>query len=125
MANGDVGAAKAKLPLRELMAQYGYALHLKDGLLVFTVRIDGKPTAITSPAEGPGKGAISATLGAGGLMSLTVNGTQVATGQATGLIPKQPQDALSIGEDAGTAVGDYEAPNPLSGKITNIRISTR
>ncbi len=105
--------------------QHGYALHLKDGRLVFTVRIDGKPTAITSPAEMQEKVSITATLRAGGLMGLTVNGTRVATGQAPGLIPKQPQDVLSIGEDARTAVGDYEAPNPLSGKITNIGILTQ
>jgi arylsulfatase len=103
--------------------QHGYALHLKDGRPIFTVRIDGKATAITGgPASG--KFSVAAELHANGAMKLGVNGKQVAEGNAGGLIPKQPQDALSIGEDARTAVGDYPAPNPLKGNVTNIKITT-
>jgi arylsulfatase len=103
--------------------QHGYALHLKDGRLVFTVRIDGKVTAITGTAVS-GKFSVAAELQTDGVTKLVVNGKQVAAGNAGGLIPKQPQDALSIGEDARTAVGDYAAPNPLKGKVTNLKITT-
>jgi hypothetical protein len=31
-------------------------------------------------------------------------------------------DDLSIGEDARTPVGDYTAPNPLTGKVENVKV---
>ena len=70
-------------------------------------------------------GAVVATLRAGGLMTLDINGQQVANGRAPGLIPRQPQDALSIGEDARTAVGDYAAPHPLKGRVENVSVTNR
>ena len=104
--------------------QNGYALHLKDGRLVFTVRIDGKATAISGGAVS-GKFSIAAELKASGAMTLAVNDKQVAEGNAGGLIPKQPQDELSIGEDGKSAVGDYEAPLPLKGRVTNVKVTAR
>ena len=35
-----------------------------------------------------------------------------------------PKDALSVGEDSDSAVGDYEAPNAFSGKVENVRVAT-
>ena len=103
--------------------QHGYALHLKDGRLVFTVRISGKATSISGGVAG-GNFTIAAEFKAGGVMTLAVNGKQVAEGNAGGLIAKQPQDELTIGEDAKSAVGDYEAPHPLKGSVTNVEITT-
>ena len=103
--------------------QNGYALHLKNGQLVFTVRIDGKATAIFGGAAS-GKFDIAARLQTGGAMTLAVNGKQVAEGDASGLIAKQPQDELTIGEDAKSAVGEYDAPNPLKGRVSNVKVST-
>ena len=102
--------------------QNGYALHLKNGQLVFTVRIDGKATAISGGAAS-GKFDIAAQLQAGGAMTLAVNGKQVAEGNASGLIAKQPQDELTIGEDAKSAVGEYDAPNPLKGRVSKVNVS--
>jgi hypothetical protein len=56
-------------------------------------------------------------------MTLAVNGKQVAEGNASGLIAKQPQDELTIGEDAKSAVGEYDAPNPLKGRVSNVKVS--
>jgi hypothetical protein len=53
-----------------------------------------------------------------------VNGRTVARGQAPGLIPTQPMDELSIGQDARTAVGDYTAPCSLPGKVEKVRVQT-
>jgi hypothetical protein len=55
-------------------------------------------------------------------MQLLVNGRMVAEGRSPGLIPAQPVDELSIGQDVRTAVGDYAAPYPLRGKIENVRV---
>ena len=87
------------------------------------VRIDGKATAIAGTAVG-GKFSVAAELKTGGAMTLAVGVRQVAEGNAGGLIPNQPQDALSIGEDAKTAVGDYDPPNPLKGVVKNVSITS-
>ncbi len=104
--------------------QNGYALHLKDGHVIYTVRINGIATAITAPSTISGKFAVKATLGAGGEMALSINEQIVTSGKAAGLIPQQPIDDLSIGEDTKTAVGDYESPNKLKGTVSNVRIGS-
>lgn len=105
--------------------QHGYALHLRDSKLVFSIRINGKLTAISAPDDLPtGKCTLEARLALDGGMTLSVNSKTVATGKAPGLIPTQPQDGLSIGEDDRTAVGDYAAPFPLKGKVTGVRVTS-
>ncbi len=104
--------------------QCGYALHLRDGRPVFSVRIDEKLHAIQAPAAPEGRFSLAAALARDGRMTLAVNGRVVAEGQAPGLIPRQPQDELSIGEDTRTAVGDYTPPHPLKGRVENVGITT-
>ena len=67
---------------------------------------------------------IAAELKASGATTLAVNSKQVAEGNAGGLITKQPQDELTIGEDAKSAVGEYETPHALKGGITNVKITS-
>jgi hypothetical protein len=103
--------------------QQGYALWLRDGQLLFSVRINGRLTSIAAremPAGG--RFALTARLNRDGAMQLLVQGRVVAEGKAPGLIPTQPVDELSIGQDVRTAVGDYVAPYPLQGKIENVRV---
>ena len=102
--------------------QHGYALHLEDGRPVFSVRIAGRLFAVKAPEAPAGQFSLEATLDKGGAMRLAINGREAATGKASGLIPVQPQDDLSIGEDTRTAVGDYQAPNPLKGKVENVKV---
>jgi arylsulfatase A-like enzyme len=102
----------------------GYALWLRDGQLVFGVRINGRLTSIAAKETPAGRFTIVARLDRGGAMQLLVNGRAVAEGSAPGLIPVQPVDELSLGQDARTAVGDYAAPYPLRGKIENVRVQT-
>jgi len=103
--------------------QHGYALHLHHGLPVFSVRIAGKLYAIAATEPLAGKSAFEAHLKTDGTMTLAINGRVVAQGKAPGLIPVQPQDELSVGEDTRTAVGDYTAPHPLQGTVENVSIS--
>jgi Sulfatase len=104
--------------------QNGYALHLKDGKLIFSVRIEQELTTITASEPLPlGRCHLEARLARDGAMTLLVNAKTVAMGKASGLIPTQPQDGLSIGRDEKTAVGDYTAPNSLSGTVTNVKVS--
>jgi arylsulfatase len=102
--------------------QQGYALWLRDGQLLFGVRINGRLTSIAAQELAAGRFAITARLNRDGAMQLLVNGRMVAEGRSPGLIPAQPVDELSIGQDVRTAVGDYAAPYPLRGKIENVRV---
>jgi len=102
--------------------RYGYALHLTGGDLFFTVRVDGKATAIEASKTPSGPLDIEAELGADGRMTLRINGHRVATGQAPGLIPVQPADEFSLARDTATAVGDYDPPFPLEGQVENYTV---
>ena len=57
-----------------------------------------------------------------GTMKLVINGREVAQGKASGLIPVQPQDDLSVGEDSRTAVGNYRAPHALKGIVEKVKV---
>ena len=70
-----------------------------------------------------GRFSLQARLEQDGSMTLAVNGKIVARGKAPGLIAVQPQDELSIGEDILSAVGDYQPPNPLKGKVEKVQIT--
>ncbi len=102
--------------------QLGYALWLKEGKPVFTVRTGGQVANAFSPQELGLRAVVAARLEGDGTMALMVDGKEVATGKASGVIPKQPQDGLSVGEDARSAVGDYEAPNRLEGTVTEVKV---
>ena len=102
--------------------QHGYALHLEEGRPVFSVRIAGQVFEAKAPTAPAGRFALEASLEKNGAMRLRVNGREVATGQAAGLIPVQPQDDLSIGQDTRTAVGLYTAPHPLAGQVEKVQV---
>ena len=104
--------------------QQGYALHLDAGKPVFSVRENGKLTTIAAAQATKGKFTLEARLQKDGTMTLAVNGTITARGKAFGLIPVQPKDGLTIGEDTLSAVGNYAPPHPFHGKVENIRVET-
>jgi arylsulfatase A-like enzyme len=104
--------------------QEGYALWLREGKLVFTVRLHGSPTSIEAATMPTGRLVITARLNHDASMELVVNGNLAAKGKAPGLIRTQPKDGLSIGEDDYTAVGDYQPPNPLRGTVEQVRVLT-
>ena len=105
--------------------QNGYALHLKDNKLIFSVRSASRLTAIEADAQLPkGRCTLVARLASNGAMTLQVNGKLVATGKAPALIAVQPLDGLTIGFDDRSAVGDYVPPFPLKGKVEHVKIET-
>ena len=104
--------------------QNGYALWLKGGKPIFTVRIAGKATDATANETLSGKFKLTARLATDGAMTLSLNAHEAATARAPGVISTEPKDGLSIGEDTLTAVGDYAAPHPLKGSVTNVQITT-
>ncbi|MEM7395654.1 MAG: hypothetical protein AAF492_25255, partial [Verrucomicrobiota bacterium] len=103
--------------------QHGWAVHLLNGRLAFDVRVKGKVSRIVAQAEAPDQFTFEAGLTAD-TMTLTLDGRAVAKGPSPGLIPVQPIDALSIGRDDRTAAGNYQAPNPLNGKVTDLNVKS-
>jgi arylsulfatase len=102
--------------------QHGYALYLSDGRLAFSVRVNGHVTTVIAAETPSDRFAVKARLNRDASMQLCINGSVIAEGQASGLIPVQPQDELSIGEDSRTAVGDYRPSHPLRGMISDVRV---
>jgi arylsulfatase A-like enzyme len=101
----------------------GYAIYLAKGKLAFAVRQGTELTAISAKDPlGNGHFLVQATLHEDGAMALSVDGKQVAEGTANGLIRQQPGAGLTVGSSGKAAVGDYTAPNPFEGKVTNVRV---
>jgi arylsulfatase A len=103
---------------------HGYALWLRDGKLVFTLRAAGKAVSITARETPPGQFLVEARLGTDRTVVLAINGRQAATGTAPGLIPVQPQEDFCVGHDNGNPVGDYATPYRFTGRITELKIVT-
>jgi len=103
----------------------GYALHLKGGRVVFSVRTGGNAvTDLAAPEAVSGPMRIAATLAAGGAMTLTLNDAVVATGKAPGLIPRQPQEDFSVGFDSAKPVTSYATNAAFKGTIKNLKVTT-
>ncbi|PQV63578.1 hypothetical protein B1R32_11041 [Abditibacterium utsteinense] len=105
--------------------QRAYALYLQAGKPVFSVHQNGTLYSAAALQTPQGRFSIDARLEKDGAMMLSVNGKIVARGKAPGLFAAQPVDELSIGEDVLSAVGDYEAPFALQGKIENVKVNAQ
>jgi arylsulfatase A-like enzyme len=103
----------------------GYALHIKDGRAVFTVRT-GKDDAFAEVRSDPIKGAtaITAKLSDDGTMTLKVGEQAAVSGKARGVIPRQPAEEFCVGHDNGQPVADYaKTVKPFQGKITELKVT--
>ena len=89
-------------------ASLGYALHLKDGNVIFAVRnksgvaqVDAALPSIPSPCT------IIASIDNDGALRLQVAGRAAVTAKGSGLIPNQPKEDFCIGHDNGASVVEY------------------
>ncbi len=118
---------RSDLPKGVVVAQggreHGYAVHFDLGRPIFDVRIGGKVTRLSGRQVVIGRIDLTATLDQDE-MSLSVLGGENLTAKSPGLIPVDPQDAISIGLDVRTAAGDYEAPHPFVGRVIDVDVST-
>lgn len=102
--------------------EHGYAVHfLPGGIPAFDVRVNGVVTRVAGKAKVGGEVSLVATLDEN-VVTLSHNGTEIGRVKSPGFIPVQPKDPLSIGQDALSAAGDYEAPNPFNNMIWNTRV---
>lgn len=100
----------------------GYALHLRDGKPVFTVREHNQPVSITADEAPAGRFHLEARLARDGKMTLSVDGKTVATGKAPGLIEMQPHEDFCVGFDNGRTVGDYNGRPHFRGSISQLKV---
>lgn len=105
--------------------EYGYAIHLLEGRLAFDVRTStDKVTRIVSDKQVPESFEFEATLDRK-RMSLRVSGKVVAEADSPGLISVQPKDGLSLEKDILSAAGNYDAPNPLAGRVLSFTVTAK
>ena len=121
---GFIALANIKLDGKNgvIMAQggtsAGWSLYLKEGKLTFSIRRGGKMHTISATNKLTQKtGTVSVSLESNGRARLGFNNDTVADGQ-TGLVDVMPLDGLQVGSDLLGAVGDYQVPFALEGKVT-------
>ncbi|MCA8997398.1 MAG: PQQ-binding-like beta-propeller repeat protein, partial [Planctomycetaceae bacterium] len=101
----------------------GYALTIAKGKPQFHVRAGNELKMIEGPKRIVGGWHhLVGVLHADKKMVLYVDGEHVADGEAPALIAADPKQAMEIGADLGSAVGEYESPGGFSGAIDEVRV---
>jgi hypothetical protein len=105
----------------------GYALHIKEGHVAFAVRTgpDAAVTEIIAPSPIRGRASITATLAPNGMMSLSINEGDQATGKAARLIPRQPAENFCVGHDDARPVTEYTSKERFRGSIQQLQVLTK
>lgn len=101
----------------------GFALTLENGKPAFLIRAQSQLASVVGAKRIVGGwhhlvGVLDGSLG----MQLYVDGELAAEGRATSMLTKDPAQGLEIGNDAGSAVGDYQLPNQFVGIIDEVRL---
>ncbi|HIE53397.1 MAG TPA: hypothetical protein EYP85_16715 [Armatimonadetes bacterium] len=105
---------------------HGYALVLKKGQPRFVLRIKDKVCGITADREVVGQWVhLAGVLTDDQQMQIYVDGQLAASAPALGFLAATPGQAMEIGADAGTGVGEYESPFGFTGLIDEVRIYHR
>ena len=105
---------------------FGFSLFVRDGKPVFVIRRDKDDyTEIEGGQSLPGTGrtALIADLDKNGLMTLSVDGNEVARKHRVALIPDLPLDGLAVGDDPDSNVGQYTQPEIFPGTIESVTLS--
>ena len=123
-------SVKAEQPDGVVLARggsnHGYALYLQGGRPRFAIRTNGKLSSVGAKEKVVGRWAhVAGILTTGKQLRLYVDGRLVASARAAGLITADPQEAMEIGTDEGSKVGDYEDPFAFKGLIDEVRVYHR
>ena len=97
----------------------GYSLFVKDGVLHFATRHQGKLSIVSSKAKLSDAEKVLVKFRASGEVTLSVDGEELAKGEVPGAIP-MPIDGLEVGRDEGGVVGEYSAPFAFEGTIDSV-----
>jgi arylsulfatase len=99
---------------------HGWSLYLREGEFLFATTHRGQRTMVRSGVRLEGEKTVSAALSVDGLLTLGVDGKDVAVAQLPGPLVEQPLDGLQVGSDAAGQVGDYSGPYPLDGEVESV-----
>jgi hypothetical protein len=103
----------------------GYALIVKDGKARFIIRVKDGVNEACAPEELVGRWVhLAGVLTEQKELHLYVDGRLAASAKASGLLGS-PGQAMEIGADAGSDVGDYTSPFAFTGLIDEVRIYHR
>ncbi|MCC7491339.1 MAG: arylsulfatase [Fimbriimonadaceae bacterium] len=101
----------------------GYSLYVKSGVLQFAWRHDGQRTLVAAAGLLPAAPwQIVAEVTAAKRVTLSVNGSPLASGAVPGLLPETPTEGLVVGQDPGAAVGDYQSPATFGGALEQVTL---
>ncbi|MCX6919264.1 MAG: sulfatase-like hydrolase/transferase [Verrucomicrobia bacterium] len=104
--------------------QLGYALHIRDGKLTFSIRRgadDNSEVSLPAPTDGQAH-RVRASLTKDGKLHLQLDDQPEVVIQGTGLISKQPAEDFSVGHDAANPAAKYSQPEPFRGNLTQLEI---
>jgi len=105
---------------------HGYVLYLQDGRPHFAIRISSKAASIAAKQNVIGRWVhLAGVLTTEKQLQIYVDGKPAASTEVSGLIAQDPQEAMEIGADEGSAVGDYTSPFAFKGLIDEVRIYDR
>jgi arylsulfatase len=103
----------------------GWVLYVRDGRLVSGMSTESELTLVTAKTPLPaGKVTVTMKLAKDGSVALTANGRPLPTeGKHPGALFDMPDEPLTIGSDAASAVGDYgRGTNAFKGTIESVKI---
>lgn len=101
----------------------GFSLYLKDAKPRFAIRSNGQLYQVIAPdALPPGRPVnLVGVLTSDAQLALYVDGKRVAMTQGVP-ISRRPADGLSLGQDSGSPVGEYDTPLRFDGALSDLRI---
>jgi len=103
---------------------HGYALYIKGGRPCFAIRADGELTTVSGKKKVAGRWVhLSGALTAEKELQIHVDGILDASATAPGLITVDPAEAMEIGADEGSTVGDYSGRFGFTGLIDEVKVS--
>jgi len=125
-----VAWVKAEKPGGVILARgggaHGYVLYLTGGRPHFAVRIGSEPGSVAAKEKVGGRWAhLAGVLTAENELQVYIDGKLAASAKAPGPLATDPAEAMEIGADEGSCVGDYQAPFGLTGIIDEVRVYRR
>lgn len=104
--------------------QLGYALHIREGKLTFSIRRaadDNSEVALPAPTDSqPHR--VRASLTKDGKLHLQLDDQPEVVVQGTGLLSKQPAEDFCVGHDAANPAAKYAQPEPFRGTLVDLTI---
>lgn len=105
---------------------HGYVLYLKGGRPHFGVRVNQVFAEVGAEGKVVGRWThVAGVLTEDKRLRVYVNGKSAGEAAAPGLLGTNPAEALEIGVDEGSAVGEYAASSGFKGVIDEVRVYHR